>query len=415
TGSSLNIISLSALTITIGLVVDDAIVVLENITTHIERGSRPRQAAVYGTEEVSLSIIASTLTIVAVFLPMTMVGGFAGIMFKQLGWMVSIIITLSLIISMTLTPMMSSRMLRSEKDRVAGAFDKWYNKHILPMLDGLDSWYARVVNRVVRHRGLVMTVMVVVLIAGMIVSFVTLKTEFMPASDNNEITMTLEMPTGTRMEIARETGARISDMLRQNYPEIEIVSFSVGQADEDNVWAVLSENASNIMSYNIRLVKANERDKSIFQIADEIRGQLSLFPELYRYKVTSGGDETSMTGESTLDVEIYGYDLAVTDRIAAELKDKLTDIEGLRNVNISRKDYRMEYQIRFDREKLSLNGLTMSTAATAVRNRINGLTMTQFREDGDEYDIRVRYDERYRQSLEDIQNILIYTPTGAAV
>ncbi|HBK32091.1 MAG TPA: multidrug transporter AcrB, partial [Porphyromonadaceae bacterium] len=128
TGSSLNIISLSALTITIGLVVDDAIVVLENITTHIERGSRPRQAAVYGTEEVSLSIIASTLTIVAVFLPMTMVGGFAGIMFKQLGWMVSIIITLSLIISMTLTPMMSSRMLRSEKDRVAGAFDKWYNK-----------------------------------------------------------------------------------------------------------------------------------------------------------------------------------------------------------------------------------------------------------------------------------------------
>jgi len=120
-------------------------------------------------------------------------------------------------------------------------------------------------------------------------------------------------------------------------------------------------------------------------------------------------------GGSYVNVDIYGYDLATTDRIAADLKAKLSDIKGLRDVTITRKDYRTEYQVNFDREKLALNGLTMSTAAGAIRNRINGLVMSQYREEGDEYDIRIRYDEKYRQSLEDIENILIYTPTGAGV
>src|SRR5690606_12754418 len=137
--------------ITIGMVVDDAIVVLENITSHIERGSRPKQAAIYGTEEVSLSVIASTLTIIAVFLPMTMVGGFAGVMFKQLGWMVTIIISLSLIIALTLTPMMSSGMPPAPTDITMHGFDRWYSQRILPLLDAIDNLYARLVTQVARR------------------------------------------------------------------------------------------------------------------------------------------------------------------------------------------------------------------------------------------------------------------------
>ncbi|MDD2244934.1 MAG: efflux RND transporter permease subunit [Dysgonamonadaceae bacterium] len=417
TGNTLNIITLSALSITIGMVVDDAIVVLENITTHIERGSRPKQAAVYGTEEVSLSVTASTLTIIAVFLPMTMVGGFAGIMFKQLGWMVTIIISLSLIIAMTLTPMMSSRLMKSPKDTKKNKFDKWYDKNILPLLDKFDYNYSRLVNKVARNRRKTILIIVGIFIASTIIVATSLKTEFMPASDNNNISMTIEMPTGTRMEIARKKAAEISELLNKKYPEIQILSFAVGQAGEDNLYAAMSSNGSNIITYTMRLIEADQRKKSIFDISDEIRQDLAAMPEIYKYQVNPGGSQGGggMTSGSFVKVDVFGYDLATTDRIAKELQTKLSDVKGLRDITISRKDYRMEYQVKFDREKLSLNGITMSTAANTIRNRMNGLIMTRFREDGEEYNVRVRFDEKYRQSISDIENILIYTPTGVGV
>ena len=285
TGNTINIISLSALSITIGMVVDDAIVVLENITTHIERGSRPKQAAVFGTEEVSLSVIASTLTIIAVFLPMTMVGGFAGVMFKQLGWMVSIIIALSLVISLTLTPMMSAHMMRSSKEEKLSRFDRWYNKRVLPILDRMDHGYGRLVNLVSRRRRTTLAGVILIIIVSVIISAITLRTEFMPASDNNSIAMTVEMPTGTRMEVARVVGQRIAQGMREKYPEIEIISFSVGAASEDDSWAAMQDNASNIMTYTMRLTEAKNRNKTIYDISDEIRNDLAQMPELHRYQV----------------------------------------------------------------------------------------------------------------------------------
>ena len=415
TGNTINIISLSALSITIGMVVDDAIVVLENITSHIERGSRPRQAAVYGTEEVSLSVIASTLTIIAVFLPMTMVGGFSGVMFKQLGWMVTIIISLSLVIALTLTPMMSARMMRGDKDIKMNGFDRWYSKRVLPLLNRLDHRYSRLVNRVARRRRFTIFAVLVIFVVSVVISAVTLKTEFMPASDNNDIALTVEMPTGTRMEVARETGHRIAQTMETKYPEIEIISFSVGSASEDNAWAAMQDNASNIMTYTIRLTESKNRKKSIYDVSDEMRQDLAAMPEVRRFQVMPGGGDMGMTGGSNVALEIFGYDLSVTDEVAAELQERMEEVKGLRDITVSRKDYRMEYQIQFDREKLSLNGLNMSTAANAIRNRINGLTMSQYREEGEEYNIRVRYEEQYRQSIEDIENIMIYNPMGGGV
>lgn len=415
TGNTINIISLSALSITIGMVVDDAIVVLENITTHIERGSRPKQAAVYGTEEVSLSVIASTLTIIAVFLPMTMVGGFAGVMFKQLGWMVTIIISLSLIIALTLTPMMSARMMRGEKNKKLSHFDRWYNKKILPLLNRLDYGYGRLVNKVARRRKATVWIIALIFVVSAVISAVTLKTEFMPASDNNTIALTVEMPTGTRMEVARETGHLIAQNMKAKYPEIEIISFSVGAAGEGNTFAAMQDNASNIITYTLRLTGAKNRKKTIFDISDEMRQDLSQMPELHHVQVNPGGGAMAMMAGSNVTVEIFGYDLATTDKMAEELRVKLQNVKGLRDIAVSRKEYRREYQIQFDREKMALNGLNMSTAANAVRNRINGLTMSRFREEGEEYNIRVRFEEQYRQSIEDIENILIYNPMGVGV
>lgn len=420
TGNSLNIITLSALSITIGLVVDDAIVVLENITTHIERGSRPDQAAVYATEEVSLSVIASTLTIIAVFLPMTMVGGFAGVIFKQLGWMVTIIITLSLAAALTMTPMLSAKWLTAEKDRKKpGRGGRFYNKYIKSSLNKLDHAYARLVNFVARKRWKTVGIVFLFVTACGIFAGMKLKTEFMPQMDNDYIQMTIELPTGTRMEIARELGAKISTMIETNYSkEVDLVSFSTGQASDDNTFALLMNTGSNILSFNIGLIPADDRKKSMYDIADEIRSLLASSPEIYRLEVSAGGGSgssgVSMTG-SNIKVDVLGYNFETTDNVVKALKEKLENVKGLKDLKVSRPDYRQEYQIIFDREKLSLNGLTMSSTATAVRNRINGVTVSQFREDGDEYDIVVRYDEEHRKSIDDIENISITTPMGKAV
>jgi HAE1 family hydrophobic/amphiphilic exporter-1 len=155
---------------------------------------------------------------------------------------------------------------------------------------------------------------------------------------------------------------------------------------------------------------------SIYDIADGMRKEMANMPELYKYVVSPGGNGGMMgTGASLLDVEIYGYDLAATDRIAYELKNKLADVKGLRDLVISRQDYRLEYQIEFDREKLAENGLNSATVAGFVRNRINGSYTSKYREDGDEYDIVVRYDEAYRQSVEVIEDITVYNNLGTPV
>lgn len=416
TGNTINIISLSALSMTIGLVVDDAIVVLENITTHIQRGSRPDQASVYATEEVSLSVIASTLTIVAVFLPMTMIGGFVGIMFRQLGWMVTIIITLSTLVALSLTPMLSSKMLRSEKHlKNFSKFDRFYEKTVKVLLNKLDDFYAKVVNWAARKKWTTTIVISSIVIVLALFSFSKLKTEFMPASDNDFIQMTIELPTGTRTEITRETALSVAQMLKDDFPEIVITSFSVGQASEDNTFAAMSANGPNIVMYRIRLLEASKRDKSIYDIGEEIRQKLNTYPEINRYTVVPGGQQSATSGAGFVEVEIYGYDLKTTDDIASEFKHKFSDIKGLKDVTISRSDYRLEYQIVFDKQKLAMNGLNIQSASAAVRNRINGLIASKYREEGDEYNIKVQYASQYRQSIEDIQNIVLYNSAGNGI
>ncbi|MDR1738596.1 MAG: efflux RND transporter permease subunit [Candidatus Symbiothrix sp.] len=414
-GSSLNIISLSSLTIAIGLVVDDAIVVLENITKHIERGSTPKEAAIYATNEVGVAVIASTLTILAVFLPLTMTSGMAGVIFGELGWMVTIMITVSLIVALSLTPMLCSQMLRLTQTQ--GKFFDRLHAPVKVFLDKLDRAYARLVNICVRNRWKTLAICASVFLVIMVPALSVVKFDFMPSSDNSIIQATVYMPTGTRMEVARTAALKIDSLIRVAYPnEIRTLQFRVGQADESNTMAAMQENGSNLITYIIRCTEPDERTATIYDIADRMRQELDNMPELYKYTVTPGGSNGMMgTGASDLDVEIYGYDLAVTDKIAAEFKNRLALVKGLRDINISRQDYRVEYQIDFDREKLAENGLNSATVASFVRNRINGSYTSTYREDGDEYDIVVRYDEAHRQSLEDIENITVYNSMGTPI
>jgi HAE1 family hydrophobic/amphiphilic exporter-1 len=414
TGGTLNIISLSSLSLAIGLVVDDAIVVLENITTHIERGSRPKTAAVNGTNEVGLSIIASTLTIIAVFLPLTMVSGMAGVMFAQLGWMVTIIITVSMICALTLTPMLASQMLRLNPGRSKG-FNIVYGP-IERFLDKLDEKYAKLVNWAVRHKIRVLLyatgfffISLIPAIAGWV------GTENFPAQDNGRIAATIELPVGTRIELTKEVCQNLNAQWKKKSPEFEIINFSVGQASSKNVWGSFQQNGSNIGSFSMKLTDLKNRDRSLFALCDSIRNDIKQIPEIRKSNVIAGGGMGMMGGQSTLDIEIYGFDFDQTDKVASELSKRLSKVQGLVNTKVSREEYTPEYQVDFDREKLSLNGLNISTASNFLRNRINGITASLFREDGEEYSIVVGYAPEYRQSIEAIENIMIYNNQGQAI
>lgn len=413
TGNTLNIVSLSALSISIGMVVDDAIVVLENVTTHIERGSDPKQAAVHGTNEVAISVIASTLTLIAVFFPLTLVTGMTGVLFRQLGWMVTIMMVISTVAALSLTPMLCSQLLRLQPVK-GKLFTKLYGP-IERFLDKLDDGFYHLLGLVVKHRWITTAGALIIFFGSMqLTKFIG--SEFFPTSDNSRLGITLELPVGTRVEIAKDLTERIYKDWTKKYPEIDKFNYTVGQASTDNTWASMQSNGSHIISMNITLKPIKERTKSLTEVAALMREDLKKYPELDKYLVNVGGSRGgSMSGQSTIDYEIYGYDFEKTDSVAQRLKRILSSVKGTADIRISRDNYQPEYQVDFDRQKLAIYGLNLTTAANALRNRINGSTASYFREDGDEYDIKVMYDPDHRQSIEDIENILLFNAQGKGV
>ena len=411
TGNTLNIISMSALSIAIGMVVDDSIVALENITTHIERGEKPKEAAVHGTEEVGISIIASTLTMLCVFLPLTLISGMSGIMFRQLGWIVSIIMIVSTCGALCLVPMLCSRMLRAGRKK-----SKLHDILFTPIDKGLNAisdGYAWVINWAVRNRKTVIFGAFGIFLAVVILLGPGIKTEYFPHSDQGRLTVSIELNAGTSQEVTGEFARNFYNRVREEVPEIKVCSYTFGQADTDNAFASMQTNGSNIISMNINLGSMEDRKRSSSEIADIIRADLKEYPEIHKGTVSEGMG--GMGGAASVAVEIYGYDFQTTDRIANELRDKMAADPAFAQVTLSRDQYTPEYQVDFDRVKLAANGLNSTTAAAAVSAAMSGSVGSYYREDGEEYSIRVRYAKDYRTSVEDIENIIIYNASGNGI
>ena len=411
TGNTLNIISMSALSIAIGMVVDDSIVALENITTHIERGEKPKEAAVHGTEEVGISIIASTLTMLCVFLPLTLISGMSGIMFRQLGWIVSIIMIVSTCGALCLVPMLCSRMLRAGRKK-----NKIHDILFTPIDKGLNAisdGYARVINWAVRNRKTVIFGAFGIFMAVLLLLGPSIKTEYFPHADQGRLTVSIELNAGTSQEVTGEFARKFYNRICEEIPEIQICSYTFGQADTDNAFASMQTNGSNIISMNINLGSMEDRKRSSSEIADIIRADLKEYPESHKGTVSEGMG--GMGGAASVAVEIYGYDFQTTDRIANELRDKMAADPAFAQVTLSRDQYTPEYQVDFDRVKLAANGLNSTTAAAAVSAAMSGSVGSYYREDGEEYSIRVRYAKDYRTSVEDIENIIIYNASGNGI
>ena len=411
TGNTLNIVSMSALSIAIGMVVDDAIVVLENISTHLERGAKPKEAAVHATQEVGISVIASTLTMLAVFLPLTMIKGMAGLMFKQLGWIVSIIMIVSTIGALTLIPMLCSQFLRFKPktgvihDIVFGSFSRF--------IDKISLGYGRMINWCVGHRKVTILLSLAVFLGTMGALAPKLKSEFMPKSDDGRLTLQLELPAGTGQDITRGLAHEIYAKIDKAVPEIVECSYSFGQADSDNAFASMQTNGTHVMSFNINVGSMEDRERSTGEIATVIRGILAGYPEFKKVQVNEGGG--MMGGAAVINVEIYGYDFETTDKIAYEIRRKMLESGAYAQALVGRDEYVPGYEVDFDREKLAVNGLNVTTASSYLTAAMNGSTQTFYREDGDEYDIRVRYAPEFRTSIEDIENIIIYNNMGKGV
>lgn len=415
--SSLNIISLSSLTIAIGMVVDDAIVVLENITKHIDRGSRPREAAIYATNEVWVSVIATTLVILAVFIPLTTLKGMAGVMFKELGWLVSITVTTSTLVAISLTPMLSSQLLKSKNGNKKKKKKRkyTYQNTVVKFLDKVDNLYSKSLRWCLCHKRISLLVLIAFFIITLIPVFTgKIGADFMPPSDNGIISINAELQTGTRVERTIQTARNIENIITEKIPETILISTSTGSSDESSMANMFSGGSNNKLSMTVRTTKKYERDRSIFDIAEMLRTELDKFPEIIKYTVKAGQGGGG-GGSNSVDIKIYGHDFNTTNRLAQEFSDKIKNVKGARDIQISRETDRAELQIVFDKEKLARNGLNSATAATYVKNRITGMRAGFLKEDGKEYNILVRLQEDFRNSITDIEEMSLMTPQGKII
>jgi HAE1 family hydrophobic/amphiphilic exporter-1 len=411
TGASINIISLTSLSIAIGMVVDDAIVVLENITRHIERGSRPREAAIYATNEVWLAVIVTTLTVVAVFFPLTFVKGLTGVLFKQLGMIVTITIVTSVFAAITLTPTLSALILKWYPIKKDAPF--WtYDGSIRKGLNWLDHFYERTLRWALHHKTVV-TIIAIVVFVGSMSLFSVIKTEFFPQADESRVSATIELQTGTRVDQTLITADKIDELIRTKYPEVIIMSTSAGSDDQGGFASIFQAGGTHTIRYSLSLKPIEERKKSSFEIAEEMRGDFAKMPEIVDFTVSTS--DNMGFGGSAVDVEVYGYNIAETNIVAEELAGKIKKMQGTKDVTISRDKSKPELQIIFDQNKMAANGLNTAMASVAVKNRIDGLTATRLRQFGDEYDIVVRFKKSARSTITDIQNIGITNPMGQVI
>ena len=422
--SSINIISLCSLTIAIGMVVDDAIVVLENITRHVERGEDPHEAAIYATNEVWVSVIATTLVLVAVFVPLTMLSGLAGIMFKELGWIVTVVCCTSTVVAISLTPMLCSKLLKAKKvhvDENGNLIDdeankkSFYDRTIVRMLDIIDDAYARSLGWCLRHKFITLLILLAAFGASLTPVFMgKIGTDFMQEQDNGRLSVVVKLQRGTRIEETLKTARMLESRFVTLVPCIQLINTSAGSNDDATIAAMFSSTMNNKIQMTIRLPKKWEREQTVWEIAEILRQELARYPEIIEYQcqVAANGPGGS---NNTVDLEIYGYDFDKTSQLAEKARYLSSQLPGARDVNISREDDRPDIKVTVDKEKASRLGLSSATISTYLRNRVTGMSSGYLKDDGSEYDIVVRLEEEDRNSISDILNMSIPTPTGKVV
>jgi len=416
-GYTINIMSLSSLAIAIGMVVDNAVVALDNIHRHLEDGERPRDAALFGTMEMSAPLTASTFTNIAVFVPLVFVGGIAGIMFKQLAFVVVVTILASLFVALLFVPMISSRIFRRRRrnHRGRGIMFAIYNISERVFL-ALERGYRWIITWALRHRVIVIVLFILVF-TGSIFLVKKIGTSFIPKQDTGEIRITVELPVGTRLEESQKIADQIMDIFYEEVPEKRYIYSIAGESEQGIEEVFGAKTGSNIISVGAKLVPVTERKRSHVEVARALQEKINKIPGIAKLKVDTSGMMSMlfMGGDMPITVGIRGYDMEVTNKLADQIMEIMESTPGTTGVLVSRDPGKPELVVHIDRLKASTYGLNVAQIASTLRTSFNGTDVSQFRDSGDEFDIRLRLGKDFRRNIEDIKNVTIASPLGIAV
>jgi hydrophobic/amphiphilic exporter-1 (mainly G- bacteria), HAE1 family len=383
-GYTINIMSLLALSLSVGLLIDDAIVVRENIFRHLEMGKPPIKAALEGTAEVRLAVIATTLTVIAVFGPLGFLSGVVGQFFKQFGLTICFAMAISLFDALTIAPMLSAYFAGTHKRKTKGV----YANTIGRVLDGfnsfqdwLESFYERVLKFTVKHPLSVLFGSLVLFVGSVaLVKFVP-KT-FLPAQDAGEFSVSMDMPPGTNIDGMAEKALEVDKIIRKN-PEVLVSALTVGANDGD----------PNAADFYVHLVPSKQRRFNTSQVKERIREQLK--PMAYTHPIVKDYDAIS-SGQRPFMLNILGNDQKELEAIGLKVAERLRANPALLDVDVNFRPGKPEFQVDPDKYKAQLLGISASSIGSELRAQIEGVTPAKFRENGLEYDIRVRLKDDQR-------------------
>jgi HAE1 family hydrophobic/amphiphilic exporter-1 len=409
-GYTLNTLTFGGLALGIGMIVDAAIVVLENTYRHLEMGKDRITAAIDGSEEVWSAILASTLTHIAVFVPMLFLTGVSSIMFGQLAAVVSFSLAMSLLVAVTIVPVLCSRYL--DPPHVAHGKSGLLaplNRTIDRWLNDLDEFYARMLHKALVHRPTVFATGFALFAVAMVL-LGRIGFEFQPQTDEGEVRVDAELAVGSRIERTEAVMIGLEERIRQNFPEVVRL---ITQAGGGGGFGNSSTHRGNI---DILLVPRDERSRSNEEISMALRRELNGIPGVVVRARPSGGQQMRGMGggnqDSRLSIEILGHDLETSKHIAEDLKTLLDSTPGIADSRLQREEGRPELAVRVDRDKAALLGLTVTGVANTIRTNVAGTQAAMFRDAGNEYPIVVRLREEDREEVSEVGDVLLSTPSG---
>ena len=399
-GFTLNVMSLMALGISVGILVANAIVVLENISRHMELGESPRAAAKIGTKEIAIAVLASTLTNVMVFTPIGFMSGIVGQFFKQFGLTVVFATFFSLFVSFTLTPMLASRILRSSSESrrsspFRGFFEAWERAY-----SGLENWYRTSLGWTLHHRGLTALFTVLAFVAGMML-FRFIGFEFMPNFDQGIVSIGVEMPPGTSIEVMDDTLKRVEQLVAES-PESEAILTKLGGSGTEQ----------GVQYGSVVISLAEERERKSDEVLEEMRTKL--MPAIPDALFSFATNESGPGGGADIQIEVSGIEMGTLEGVAEQVQQIVAAVPGLVDIKSSVKSGKPELAVQLERRKLERHGLSVAQVGMLLRTSLTGDVASVYREGSDEYDIRVQLSEEARNIVESADRLLINAP-GYAV
>ncbi|MFO7895486.1 MAG: efflux RND transporter permease subunit [Candidatus Cloacimonadales bacterium] len=397
-GFSLNMLSLMGLSTSVGVLVANSVVVLENIFRHKEMGHNRRVASDRGTAEVTVAVVASTLTNVVVFVPLAMMNTMVGQFLKEFAFTVTFATIFSLLISFTLTPMLASLILpeKKKKNPIGAAFEK--------MFHAWERSYKTSLNFVLKNKfvaTLVSGSAIVLFVITLMIIGPTLGFELFPVMDEGKIQISFDLPVGYNLQQTAEMYAEIEEIVAA-YPEVKQIFASLGSQG-------MVDEAVNLANVSVQLVDVDKRERSSNEMVDLLIQDLAVIPDL---DVKVAARSSAGGGGNAIDFYLQGYDVAILSAISDEFIEKAQSIEGLINFDSNLKSGKPEITLYPKREELAATGLTNYDLAMTLRSAVEGLTATKYREQGEEYDVVISLKSESVNSPEDIKNIPIVSPQG---